>query len=66
MGLLYVFPEHRRKGCAETLEKYYIINTMNKGFIPFGQVEKDNFASLKLQKKLGFVQSENLIFWMVK
>ena len=66
MGLLYVFPEHRRKGCAETLEKYYIINTINKGFIPFGQVEKDNFASLKLQKKLGFVQSENLIFWMVK
>ena len=35
-----------------------------KGFIPFGQVEKDNGASLHLQKKIGMVCSENLITWM--
>lgn len=64
MGLLYVFPQFRRNGYAEALEKIFIKKTMEKGFIPFGQVEKDNTASLLLQKKLGMTQSSNLICWM--
>ncbi len=40
--------------------------TMEDGFVPFGQVEKDNLASLRLQAKLGMTQSERLIVWMWK
>ena len=64
MGLLYVFPKFRQRGFGEALEKVCIAKTLEKGFVPFGQVEKDNAASLNLQKKLGFKISENLIFWM--
>ena len=66
MGLLYVFPEFRRKGIATALEKYYIDRTMEKGFVPFGQVEKNNKESLLLQKKLNMTQSEKLTIWMWK
>ena len=66
LGLLYVFPEFRRRGYAEELEKSYIARTMKKGFTPFGQVERTNTASLKLQEKIGLVCSENLICWMWK
>ena len=64
MGLLYIFPEFRRRGFGAELEKLYIRKTMEKGFLPFGQVAKDNLASLELQKKLGMTVSENLICWM--
>lgn len=64
MGLLYVFPKFRRRGFGEALEKFCIAKTIENGFLPFGQVEKSNAASLALQKKLGFKISENLIFWM--
>lgn len=66
MGLLYVFPEFRRRGFGEALQTHLIADTIDKGFIPFGQVEKDNSASLALQKKLGMTVSENLIVWMWK
>ena len=63
---MYVFPEFRRRGYASVLEKRYIAETMRKGFIPFGQVEIHNAASLKLQEKIGMTQSENTICWMWK
>ena len=66
MGLLYVFPEHRRKGYAAALETAFISRTLAEGFIPFGQVEKSNLASLALQRKLGMTLSDNLICWMWK
>ena len=64
MGLLYVFPEYRHRGFGAALQKHLIAKTMEEGFIPFGQVEKDNLASLMLQKKLGMTQSDDLIVWM--
>ena len=64
MGLLYVFPEFRRRGFASALERGMIARTMARGYIPFGQVEKDNLPSLRLQEKLGLTRSENLICWM--
>ena len=39
---------------------------MEQGYIPFGQVEKNNKISLSLQKKLGMTQSDHLIVWMWK
>ena len=66
MGLLYILPEHRRKGFATELEKLYIKKTIERGFIPFGQVEKSNAASLILQEKLGLVKSDRLTCWLIK
>ena len=66
MGILYVFPEYRRRGFGTALQKRLIAKTMEEGFIPFGQVEKDNRGSLELQKKLGMTVSDNLIVWMWK
>ena len=66
MGLLYVFPEYRHKGFGAALQRHLMARTMEDGFVPFGQVEKDNLASLRLQAKLGMTQSERLIVWMWK
>ena len=64
MGLLYVFPEFRRQGFGSALEKICISETLKKSFIPFGQVEKDNQASLALQKRIGMTVSDRLLCWM--
>ncbi|MBR6918199.1 MAG: GNAT family N-acetyltransferase [Clostridia bacterium] len=66
MGILYVFPEYRRRGFGASLQKHLIAKTMEKGFIPFGQVEKSNLKSLRLQKKLGMTISDKMIVWMWK
>ena len=64
MGLLYIFPEYRHRGFGTDLQTRLIAKTMEKGFIPFGQVEKDNQDSLRLQEKTGMTSSDNLIVWM--
>jgi predicted GNAT family acetyltransferase len=66
MGLLYVFPEFRHRGYGVALQKHLIAKTMGEGYIPFGQVEKGNHASINLQKKIGMTGSDNLIIWMWK
>ncbi|MBQ7491914.1 MAG: GNAT family N-acetyltransferase [Clostridia bacterium] len=66
MGLLYVFPEHRRKGFGTALQAHFMAKTMESGWIPFGQVEKDNQSSLRMQNKLGMTRSDNLMVWMWK
>jgi len=66
MGILYVFPEYRNRGFGTALQTYLIVKTMEQGYIPFGQVEKDNRTSLSLQKKIGMTQSDNLSVWMWK
>ena len=64
MGLLYIFPEYRRRGYGTALEKHLIAKTLEEGYIPFGQVEKDNLNSLSLQSKIGMTRSDHLIVWM--
>lgn len=64
VGLLQVLQEHRRKGYGTALEIEMIRRTLEKGYIPFGQVVVGNTASLELQKKLGLTKSEETIFWM--
>lgn len=66
MGLLYVLPEYRRRGFGVALQASFMARTMDEGFIPFGQVEKDNQSSLRLQEKLGMTRSDDLIVWMWK
>lgn len=66
MGLLYVFPEFRRRGYGTELEKLWIGKTLEEGFTPFGQVEKDNTESLRLQERIGLRRSDRLISWLWK
>lgn len=64
LGLLYVFPEYRHRGYGAALQRALMAKTVEAGEIPFGQVEKDNLASLRLQRKLGMTVSDRLILWM--
>ena len=66
MGMLYVFPEARRKGYGMALQAHLIAKTMERGDIPYGQVITDNKGSLALQERLGMKRSEDLVLWMWK
>ena len=65
-GMLYVYPEHRRKGYAQALEHAMFARAIRKGEIPFGQVIKGNTASMELQKKNGLTQADREIYWTWK
>lgn len=64
IGLLQVFPEFRRMGFGTELEKYMIWLMMDKGYVPFGQVESHNEKSLAMQKKLGLEISGDKLYWL--
>jgi GNAT superfamily N-acetyltransferase len=64
MGLLEVFPQYRRLGYGVTLESYMINQMIEKGLIPFAQIEINNEKSIELQKKLGFEISEDRLYWI--
>ena len=64
MGLLYVYLAVRRQGWGTALQKMYMAQTMAKGYVPFGQVERDNAASLRLQEKLGMTRSDDVLYWL--
>ena len=63
LGMLFVFPEHRRKGYAEALEYASFRWSMERGLVPFGQVVNDNLPSLELQKKMGLTVAEKPVYW---
>jgi GNAT superfamily N-acetyltransferase len=63
MGLLEVFPEYRRLGYGTLLESYLVNKMLDKGLIPFAQVEIDNVKSKALHNKLGFTISEDRVYW---
>lgn len=65
-GMLHVFPEYRRRGFAEALEKHLINIDVQRGFIPFGQLFTWNEASRRLQEKLGMSFSDGRICWLWK
>lgn len=64
MGLLEVFPEYRRLGYGTLLESYLVNKMLDKGLIPFAQVEIDNAKSKALHNKLGFTISEDRVYWI--
>ena len=63
MGMLFIFPEHRLKGYALALERAGIKRSLDKGLIPFGQVETDNYPSLELQKRIGMTVADRPVYW---
>ncbi|HKM34874.1 MAG TPA: tRNA (guanosine(37)-N1)-methyltransferase TrmD [Lachnospiraceae bacterium] len=63
MGMLYVFPDFRRRGIAEALETDLINRTLQKGYIPFCQIMEQNEISKKLQDKLGLYPAKEKVWW---
>jgi GNAT superfamily N-acetyltransferase len=64
MGMLEIFPAHRGHGYGTELESWLIGWTMDRGLIPFCQVEYTNEKSLGLQKKLGLTLSTEHMYWL--
>ena len=65
-GLLFVFPEYRRLGLAEALERRYVNLDLSRGNVPFGQIFVGNTPSRRLQEKLGMEFSDKFICWCGK
>ena len=63
LGMLFVYPEFRRKGYAAALENAGFARTIEQGYIPFGQVITGNTASYNLQKKQGLTEADKLVYW---
>lgn len=64
MGLLEIFPEYRRLGYGTLLESYLVNQMLDKGLVPFAQIEIDNDRSKALHNKLGFTISEDSFYWI--
>ena len=64
LGLLEIFPEYRRMGYGTILEGYLVNRMLDKGYVPFGQIEVNNKNSMALQKNLGFRISEDSLYWL--
>ncbi len=65
IGLLKVLDAYRRNGYGEILVKFMINVFLDRGLLPFAQVEPDNQASMKLQEKIGLVKSEKVVGWLM-
>lgn len=64
MGMLEVLPEYRRQGWGERLERALIAKVLAMGELPYGHVITGNESSMRLQKKLGFVECSDMVYWM--
>lgn len=65
-GLLEVFPNQRGRGYGAALEKHIIRFCVERGNIPYCQVNVENTPSLNLQRKLGLEITEEIMYmgWM--
>ncbi len=64
IGLLEVLPKYRRQGVGSALFRDALNRELQRGNIPFGQVEWGNEPSLALQRKTGCTVSEGHVYWM--
>ncbi len=63
IGMLEVFPEHRRHGYAYELEGFLVNRMLEQGRIPYTQVVEGNEASFALQRKLGLTVLPRVQCW---
>ena len=66
MGLLCILPPYRRRGYGAALESWLANRTLERGLVPYGQVECRNEKSLGLQRKLGMELSEGKLFFLLR
>lgn len=63
IGFLTVLPKYRRRGYGNKLTMEMIIRIRQSGTLPFVHIEEDNYKSMSLALKNGFVK-EGLIRWV--
>lgn len=66
IGMLEVFPQYRGKGIGSALQIAATNDALKNNSYPYGQIVENNFASISLQKKLGFELSQNKVYWLMK
>ena len=64
MGFLFVEEPHRGKGIAVSLESFLINRQLERGYIPYCHVRKENTASLHLQEKLDLYRAGRPVWWV--
>jgi 8-oxo-dGTP diphosphatase len=60
IGFLFVQPEHRGKGYGEAVTAWIAERLRKDGFAVYVHIESDNFKSMNLAKKVGFVEDRNV------
>ena len=66
VGMLFVFPQFRRMGIAEALERNYVNRELAEGNVAYGQIFVGNTPTRQLQEKLGMDFSDKFICWCGK
>lgn len=64
VGMLEVLPGFRRLGIGRALETHMIRRVMARGWTAFGQIRRDNAASLALQRSMGLELSPQPAYWV--
>lgn len=60
IGFMYVKPEYRNKGYAESVTAFIAERLRRDGFAVYVHIEGDNVKSMNLAKKLGFVEDRKV------
>lgn len=66
IGMLEVFPQCRNKGIGSALQIAATNDALENNRYAYGQIVEDNFASIALQKSLGFELSQDKVYWLMK
>jgi len=65
VGIMKVLEKFRGQGFATILESSMVNILIDKGEVPFSQIEYDNEASIGLHRKLGFEISEDTLYRLI-
>ena len=66
IGLIFVSPEHRKKGYAKELLSFAVNLQLSKGLTPLTQVAIDNTPSIRLHESIGFTKLQTKTIWLKK
>lgn len=64
IGMLEVFPEHRRRGYASELAGFAVNRMLSLGRVPFSQVVLGNEPSFAMHRKLGWTVLPGVQCWV--
>ena len=64
IGMLEVFPEHRRRGYASELAGFAVNRMLSLGRVPFSQVVLGNEPSFAMHRKLGWTVRPGVQCWV--
>ncbi len=66
LGFLHVLKDKRKKGYGLSITVSLIEEVRRAGKIPFAYIEKDNYKSINLVSKLGFIKCRNCCWFQIR